>query len=266
MDHWKQLLEDELKLKGYSNQTINNYIYNISKYIASSKNPRNFLLSLIDQGKSNETVRSAGFSIKFYLKILKKEDPSIEEIISNLPNPKREKKLPEVLSKEEIHKMIKVTTNPIHRTIIQLGYASGLRVSETVNLKWSDLDFDRGIIHIKQSKGKKDRIVMLADKVKQSLNNLENSGEYIFKTNRGTKYTIRTIQKILESASKKANIQKKTTPHTLRHSFATHLLENGTDIRLIKELLGHSDLKTTLIYTKVSNREISKLKSPIDIE
>ena len=266
MEKWKKQLEDELKLKGYSKQTLKSYTYYVEKFIESQKSPREFLLNLIEKEKSNDTIRSASFSIKFYLNILKKEDSSIDQLILNLPNSKKEKKLPEILSKEEINKMIKVTTNLIHRAVIQTGYASGLRVSEIVNLKWSDIDSDRKTIHIKQAKGKKDRIVMLAEKVKQTLDSLENSGDYLFKTNRGKKYSKRTIQKILENAGKKAHIQKRVTPHTLRHSFATHLLENGTDIRYIRDLLGHSDINTTLIYTKVSNRDISKIKSPIDIE
>jgi len=264
MDNWQRKLREELKLRGYSNQTLKNYKHHIEKFLKSDKTPREFLLKLINQGKSNETIRSAGFSIKFYLNLSNKKDEEVSKIINNLPNSKREKKLPEILSKKEIEKMIKITTNLIHRAIIQIGYASGLRVSEVVNLKWKDIDFDRGLIHIKQSKGKKDRIVMLAEKVKETLETLENSGGWLFKTNRNKKYTKRTIQKILENAGKKANIQKKVTPHTLRHSFATHLLEKGTDIRYIKDLLGHSNISTTLIYTKVSNRDISKIKSPID--
>jgi integrase/recombinase XerD len=266
LENWKERLENELKLRGYSKQTQNTYCYHMNKFVKSGKTPREFLLALIKQEKSNQTLRSAGFAIKFYLNTLKREDPSIEQIIKDLPNPKKEKKLPEILSREEIEKMIKVTTNLIHRAIIQIGYSSGLRVSEIVNLKWKDIDFIRKTIHIKQAKGKKDRIVMLAKRTKQTLETLENTGDYLFKTNRGKKYSSRTIQGILENARHKAKIQKRVTPHTLRHSFATHLLENGTDIRYIKDLLGHSDISTTLIYTKVSNRDISKIKSPLDLD
>ncbi len=264
MENWTILLENELKLKGYSPQTFNSYKYHVKKFIESNKSPKEFLLQLINQKKSNETIRSAGFAIKFYLNILKKQDPSLSNVINSLPNPKRERKLPEVLSKEEIEKMIRLTKNIIHRAIIQIGYASGLRVSEIINLQWKDIDFNRKLIHIKQSKGKKDRIVMLANRVKQTLESLEKENSWLFKTNRNKKYTKRTIQKILENAAKRAELLKKVTPHTLRHSFATHLLEQGTDIRYIKELLGHSDISTTLIYTKVSNKDISKIKSPID--
>ncbi|MBU0980668.1 MAG: tyrosine-type recombinase/integrase, partial [Nanoarchaeota archaeon] len=121
------------------------------------------------------------------------------------------------------------------------------------------------LIHLKMSKGKKDRIVMLSQKVKEGLSNLSGLRQgYVFITNRNGKYTQRTIQKIIESAASKADIQKSITPHTLRYSFATHLLENGTDIRYIRDLLGHSDVRTTLIYTKVSNKNIRNIKSPLD--
>jgi integrase/recombinase XerD len=170
-----------------------------------------------------------------------------------------------VLSKEEIERIICVTKNLNHRLIIQIGYSSGLRVSEIINLKWCDIYFDRNLIHLKRAKGKKDRIVMLSLKVKESLMNLTfDKNGYLFLTNRNGKYTQRTIQKIIVNAAMKASILKRITPHTLRHSFATHLLENGTDIRYIRDLLGHSDISTTLIYTKVSNKNIRNIVSPLD--
>jgi len=260
-----RLVEEECKLLGYSPKTITNYIFHVNKYISSGKTPREYLLGLIENGKSDETVRLAGFAIKFYLTILTKDSSEILSVLNDIPNVKREKKLPIILSKEEIESMIKSTKNINHRLIIQVGYSAGLRVSEIINLKWEDIDFNRDTIHIKRAKGKKDRIVMLSLKVKESLMNLTpNTEGYVFLTNRGGKYTQRTIQKIIKNAAMKAGIRKNITPHTLRHSFATHLLENGTDIRYIRDLLGHSDISTTLIYTKVSNRALSKIKSPLD--
>ena len=223
------------------------------------------MLYIASQNKSDETIRSTGFAIKFYLNILKKDSPEIDSILKNLPNVKREKKLPVILSKEEIEKMVLSTKNLNHRLIIQIGYSAGLRSSEIISLKWSDVDFKRNVIHIKGGKGKKDRIVMLSPKVKKALISLDSEMEsYVFKTTRGGKYTPRTLQKVIENASKKAEIKKNVTPHSLRHSFATHLLERGTDIRYIRDLLGHSDMRTTLIYTKVSNRDLSRIKSPLD--
>jgi len=262
---WKKLISEECKLKGYSKRTIENYTHHVEKYLNSKKSPRDYLLYLINKNKSDETVRSAGFAIKFYLKASKQDLEIIEKIIEDIPNLKREKKLPVILSKEEIESMIYSTNNLTHRLIIQVGYSAGLRSSEIINLKWIDIDFDRNSIHIKRGKGKKDRIVMLSQKVKKNLQNISSEKKrYVFVTTRGGKYTQRTIQKIIENTAKKAGIKKKISPHTLRHSFATHLLEKGTDIRYIRDLLGHSDISTTLIYTKVSNRDLSNIKSPLD--
>jgi len=261
----ESIVVQECKLKGYSQKTVYTYLHHIKRYVLSGKLPRNFLLALIEKGSSDETVRSAGFAIKFYLNTIKDDSSEIQDILDNLPNVKREKKLPVILSKEEIEMLISSTKNMNHRLIIQIGYSAGLRISEIINLKWRDIDFDRNIIHLKRAKGKKDRIVMLSLKVKESLMNLTPNKEgYVFLTNRGGKYTQRTIQKIIENAAIKTGIRKSITPHTLRHSFATHLLENGTDIRYIRDLLGHSDISTTLIYTKVSNKNIRNIKSPLD--
>jgi len=262
---YAEIIINECRLKGYSAKTINSYVFYVKKFIESEKNPREYLLNLIDKSKSDETVRSACFAIKFYLNTIKKDSFGIQDVLSNLPNVRKSKKLPVILSKEEIEKLIFSAKNINHRLIIQVGYSAGLRISEIINLKWQDIDFDRSLIHLKNAKGKKDRIVMLSLKIKDSLMNLAPDKEgYVFITNRNGKYTQRTIQKIIENAAMKANIRKHITPHTLRHSFATHLLENGTDIRYIRDLLGHSDISTTLIYTKVSNKNIRNIKSPLD--
>src|SRR3990167_7405508 len=259
------IVVQECKLKGYSQKTIDNYLHHIKRFALSGKSPREFLLALIEKGDSDETVRSASFAIKFYLNTIKENSSEIQEILNNLPNVKREKKLPVILSKEEIESLISATKNMNHRLIIQVGYSAGLRISEIINLNWKDIDFDRNIIHLKRAKGKKDRIVMLSLKVKESLMDLTPNKEgYVFLTNRDGKYTQRTIQKIIQNAAIKIGLRKSISPHTLRHSFATHLLENGTDIRYIRDLLGHSDISTTLIYTKVSNKNIRNIKSPLD--
>ena len=261
----ESIVVQECKLKGYSPKTITNYLHHIKKFASSGKSPREYLLGLIAKENSDETVRSAGFAIKFYLNTIKKDSLEIQEVLNNLPNVKREKKLPVILSKEEIERLSSSTKNMNHRLIIQIGYSAGLRISEIINLRWQDIDFDRNLIHLKRAKGKKDRIVMLSLKVKDGLMNLTPNKEgCVFLTNRLGKYTQRTIQKIIENTAMKAGIRKSITPHTLRHSFATHLLENGTDIRYIRDLLGHSDISTTLIYTKVSNKNIRNIKSPLD--
>ena len=256
---WKTKIENEAKLKGFSKNTISNYIYHIDKFLTSRLNPKEYLLNLINTSHADETIRNAGFAIKFYLKMTNSETNI------DIPNLKREKKLPVILSKKEIKDMILATTNLNHRLIIQMAYGTGMRVSELINLKWQDIDFQRNIIHIKRAKGKKDRIVMLSPKIKKALNSLFIKKEgYVFLSNRKKKYTTRTIEKIVDNAKVKAGIKKKVSPHTLRHSFATHLLENGTDIHYIRELLGHSDIDTTLIYTRVSNKNIRNIKSSLD--
>ncbi|MFH1425173.1 MAG: tyrosine-type recombinase/integrase [archaeon] len=261
----EMLVSQECKLKGYSQKTIKSYLHHIEKFLASKKTPRDYLLSLIEKNKSDETVKSAGFAVKFYLKTIKEGSSDVENLLNNLPNVKREKKLPVILSKKGIEQLFIATKNINHRLIIQIGYSAGLRISEIINLKWEGIDFNRNLIHIKRAKGKKDRIVMLSQKVKEALQTFsQNKSGYVFITNRNSKYTQRTIQKIIENAAKNARIKKKITPHTLRHSFATHLLEQGTDIRHRRDLLGHSNISTTLIYAKVSNKDLSKIKSPLD--
>ncbi len=256
---WVNKVEDEARLRGYSPRTISNYMHHIGKYLRFGTTPREYLLHLIEEKKADETIRNTGFAIRFYLQVMGLEDDF------GFPNLKREKKLPVVLSKKEIGRMVLATMNVNHRLIIQMAYATGMRASELIDLRWQDIDFQRNTIHIRRAKGKKDRIVMLSPKIKKGLRSLsEEKAGYVFVSGRQKKYSLRAVQKIVDNARKKAGIKKKITPHSLRHSFATHLLERGIDIRYIKELLGHSDISTTLVYTKVSNRDLSRIKSPID--
>ncbi|MFH1506564.1 MAG: tyrosine-type recombinase/integrase [archaeon] len=265
---WSKIVTDECRLRGYSDKTIKAYLFFVEKFLDSGKSAREFLLDMIAKGYREETLRLTGFAVKFYLKVSRKGDLDVEEIIDGVPNVKREKKLPVVLSKKEIELMILSCKNVNHRAMIMLGYAAGLRASEVVNLRWLDVDFKRNIIHIKRAKGKKDRIVMLSFKVKKTLKRLVQDDDkqgFVFRTRLGGKYIPKTFQVIIKTAAKKAGLKKKVTPHTLRHSFATHLLENGVDIRYIQELLGHAQLSTTTIYTKVAKRDILKVKSPLDM-
>ena len=258
MANWKIKLENELKLRGHSKKTINAYSFHVKKFLDSGLDLRNYLLKLIKDGKSRSTVRCAGFAIKFYLKTIRKD------IDAEIPNISKEKRLPIVLSKNEIKKMIYSTNNFVHRLIIQLLYSTGMRSSELINLRFKDIDFDRNVIHIKLAKGNKDRIVKLSQKIKTELKKMNANNNYVFMSNRNKKYSSATLQKIISNTAKKAGINKKVTPHSLRHSFATHLLESGTDVRIIQELLGHARLETTMIYTKVSNKDITKIKTPLD--
>ena len=248
-----QKLIEELKLRRYSDQTNKSYIFIIKNFLDSGKTPREFLLSYSTKSKS--TMRSVYFALKFlYKNIL---DKNFEE---KLPLARKSLKLPIVLNKEEITEIIKSVNNIKHKLIIMFLYYAGLRLDEVRNLKWQDIDFNREIIHIKVAKGDKERIVFLHRKLIEILEiyGMKKDG-FIFISQRGGKYNKRTIQQIVKQASKKVEIKKNVTPHTLRHSFATHLLESGTDIRYIQQLLGHKNLKTTQIYTHVANRDIKRL-------
>jgi site-specific recombinase XerD len=246
-------LIEEIKLRKYSYQTGKVYISVIKEFLKSGKTPREFLISHSD--KSRSTMRSVYFALKFFY-----ENVLNEKFGESLPLAKKDLKLPIVLSKEEINRMIEVTNNVKHKLILMFLYYAGLRLNEVRNLRWQDIDFDRDSIHIKTAKGEKERVVFLHQKLKEMLEVCGVSKQgLVFRSQRGNKYNKRTIQQIVKNAGKKVGIKKKTTPHTLRHSFATHLLEAGADIRYIQHLLGHKDLKTTQIYTHIANKDIKKL-------
>ena len=189
-------------------------------------------------------------------------------IIENIARPRREYRLPNVLSKEEVKMLLNILINLKHRTMLCLLYSCGLRSGELLNLQPIHIDSKRNIILIKQSKGKKDRIVPLSSKILEMLREyyrLYKPQTYLFEgQNIGEKYDSRSLQLVLKQAVKKAGIQKPVTLHWLRHSYATHLLESGTDLRYIQELLGHNSSRTTEIYTHVSTKNIQQIKSPFD--
>lgn len=184
-----------------------------------------------------------------------------------LERPRKERKLPVVLSTEEIKLIFDAITNIKHKALISLLYSAGLRIGEAINLEIKDIDSKRMLIHIKQAKGKKDRYTLLSPvfiKILREYYKAYKPKKYLFEGQKGGKYSNASAQNILKEALKKANINKKITLHTLRHSFATHLLEKGTDIRYIQELLGHSSPKTTMIYTHVTETSLKKIKNPFD--
>ncbi len=185
-----------------------------------------------------------------------------------LARPKKDKLLPTVLSQNEVIKILQCTINLKHRAILGLLYASGLRIGELINLELKNIDIDRRQVHIQIAKGRKDRYVTLADSYIPLLINYLNSykpEKYFAEGNVATKYTANSVRAFLKRSCKLAGIRKVVTPHTLRHSFATHLLENGIDLRFIQELLGHARPETTMIYTHVSKKSLLTIKSPLDI-
>lgn len=257
---WKKILEREAKLRGYSRKTIESYIYFVRAFKRSGRPVKEYLLGLVDSGKSGSTVRLAAFAVKFYVKVL----GGGEDIA--IPLSKAPKKLPVILSKKEIEKMIQVTNNFKYRAIISIMYSAGLRLSELLNLKWADIDFKRKTIHVKNSKGGKDRVVMLSPKVAKMLKRMAKPmNGLVFVNRKGEKYSSRLIHNLIAKSASRAEIMKAVTPHTLRHSFATHLLESGLDVRYIQQLLGHSSVKTTMIYTHVSKKKVSSFRSPLDL-
>jgi integrase/recombinase XerD len=259
-------LKSELRLRGLSPMTVRNYSFFVQKFLKNSgKSPgevnqddAKLYLSSLFEDKSKNTIMLAAASLKFFYKeVLKKE---FEEVRI----PKKDKKLPSVLSKEEVKKIIDGADNLKSRLIISLLYSSGLRVSEIVKLKVNDLNLDENTGWVRSGKGSKDRIFTLSDNLKEEIREYLSgkNNEYVFSKDKPL--TTRNIQKIISGIRKRAGLQKKITPHTLRHSFATHLLEQGTDIRVIQAMLGHASLNTTQVYTHVSSDQIKKVKNPLD--
>ena len=246
-------LKEELKLRRYSDRTIERYTYVANKFLQSGKTPREFLLMY--SNKSGSLMRGIYFVLKFFHKNVL--NMKFDE---KLPLARKGSALPVVLGREEVQSMFNATSNLKHKLVLELLYYAGLRLDEVKKLKWQDFDFGRSIIHVKRAKGDKDRIVFLHRQLSKIIeeNGVKKEG-YVIISERGVIYNERTIQEIVKNAARKADIRKKVTPHTLRHSFATHLLEAGADIRYIQRLLGHKNLQTTQIYTHVANKDIKKL-------
>ena len=248
---------EELRLRKHSRQTEKAYLQAVSKFIESGLQPREFLLKYAN--KSRSSIRGVYFALKFFY-----ENVLSQKLDEKIPLAKNKGKLPVVLNKEEVTKIFESTINLKHRLVLMFLYYSGIRADELVNLRWEDIDFQRGTIHLKTAKGDKERVVFFHEKLKSFVEyfNLRRDG-LVFISNLSKRYDKRTVQLIVRNAAKKAGVGKRVTPHTLRHSFATHLLEGGADIRHIQKLLGHSNLQTTQIYTHVANKDIKKLANLI---
>lgn len=256
------------KLRGFSCQTVKSYVWHINDFFdfilkcrlnLSNEGVKSYLLS---KNLSNSSMRLKRAAIGFLFKDVLGKPISLEIV----PYQKKEKKLPKVFSKEKIKELIGEIDNLKHKLIVELFYSAGLRLQELIDLKREDIDFDREIINVRKSKGAKDRFTLLSSFIKNDLlkyySQYEFNSKYLFEGRKGGKYSKKSVQKILEVFGKRVGI--KITPHMLRHSFATHLLEGGTDIRYIQKLLGHSDLKTTEVYTHVSKKGLEGIKSPLD--
>jgi len=270
LEQFKQLIA----IENYSEQTQRTYYSAIKLFLehleklslekVSDKEIRDYLYLCTDERKySYSSMKQVIASIRFlYQKVLVKPIPEALNLRLRKPSTS-----PTVLSQQDIAKLIEATSNLKHKTILFLIYSAGLRLNELLELRIGDIDSEAMRIHIKSGKGKKDRYIMLSENVLVLLRKYYityKPQDYIFEGQKGGKYSPKSVQSIFKKSLKQAGIKKKATVHTLRHSFATHLLDDGTDIRYIQELLGHKRLETTQIYTHVSSYSINKIKSPAD--
>jgi len=268
-------MEELLLLKAYSPSTIKTYCTEFSQLLyllkdipvdtLTSERLRSYLLYCVtDLELSENVIHSRMNALKFYFEqVLHRDKFFFEEI----PRPKKKSSLPKVFSKSDIAKIFSKVENPKHLLMLKLCYGMGLRVSEIVNLKVSNIDSSRMLVHIEGAKGKKDRYVPLPQSILGDLRNYYKTcrpEKYLFEGQYSGQYAIRSVQIAFQNAMKKAKINKTVGIHGLRHSYATHLLEYGTDMTFIQKLLGHKDIKTTAIYAKVSNRQLGNVKSPLD--
>ena len=262
--------EQEMRLRNYSQKSIKAYLGCLRDFFDKSNGVSNspdfnfikqFLLKKLENGNSPQTINQYLNAIKFFYCQIAKSSIKID-----LKFAKRSHKLPIILSREEIMKIIDAINNPKHKLLISLAYGAGLRVSEVVKLKVKDIGLDDLTIHLKGAKGNKDRLTVLPEKLVDQIQgriSLKEADDYLFESERGGRLTERTAQKVFENGLRSAQIKKDATFHSLRHSFATHLLENGVDIRYIQGLLGHNNIRTTQIYTQVTSLGLKNIKSPL---
>lgn len=262
--------EQEMKRRGFSGQTIENYSSCLKKFFEQSvkDHPKNInendireFLGRFDEPNTQRAYHSA--IKKFYLICLNQK-----EKFKYIPYAKQSSKLPIVLSVDEIQAMFSVCENLKHKVILALLYSSGLRVSELINLKQSHIDYSRKIINVIQAKGRKDRQVGLTDSIVPLLDkyfSIYKPTEFVLNGQNGSlQYSARSVGEVIKQLSEKAGIKKRVYTHLIRHCAFTHMVEMGTDINLIQKLAGHSNVKTTLIYTHISDNLISKIQSPIN--
>jgi len=266
-------ISTELKIQGKSERTVRNYVYynldflkfvdKLPKQVTTDDIKMYLAFRLTDKGNDPATVALARSALRFfYDEILKRK------LTVDIKTPKKQRKLPEVLTKQEVRQLIASADNLRDKLLIEMMYSSGLRVAECVGLKKKDLNISDKTGLIRRGKGGKDRFFILSDKVIVDLNeylpSVEGSKEGCLFPGRKGNISIRCAQKVVQNAAVKAGIKKNVYCHLLRHAFATHLLEGGTDIRLIQELLAHSNLQTTQFYTKVSTKQLKQVRSPLD--
>ena len=264
------LAEKALKLGDYSEETIKAYLFQLRDYFNTKKTApeildqrflEQYLLNKKIAGWSAQTMNLSLNAIKFFYK---RVIGNLEKITIKLANVSH--KLPVILTRSEIAQVLSGITNFKHYLITALAYGSGLHLSEIVNLRVADLDFINCTIRFSQGKDKEDRLTIFPRKISADLQSLiagKSFNDFVFTNEQGSKLTPRTIQKFFASVLKKAGIDKGATFNSLRHTFATHLLENGTDLHCVKRLLGHVNVRTTQIYLNVAKSGLKNISSPL---
>lgn len=272
-----QQFRQQLVLKSYSPSTARTYSNEFAHFLKELRSVAADSLTLQrirdyleychrSRGLSENTLHSRINALKFYYEQVLGRQKFFWEI----PRPKKQRPIPEIFNQEEIASIINSVKNKKHKAMLMLAYSAGLRVSEVVALKTFQVDSQRMTLFISQSKGKKDRVVTLSPVLLVMLREYATAYKpkkngYLFEgASPGAPYSTRSLQEVLASAKKKAGVMKPGSIHTLRHSFATHLIEKGTDISMIQKLLGHNDIKTTLIYLHTSNKDLLRVMSPLD--
>lgn len=280
IEYCLQETERELKLRNYSPRTVRSYLTYLKEYlnfVVNLKKRENVIVGNIEMIKdflikkhedkySPQTVNLALNAVKFFYRNVVGISTPIR-----IKCAKKSLKIPAVLSKNEILRILGSIGNQKHRLMLALAYGAGLRVSEVVKLKIQDLNFEQNLISVQEAKGRKSRVTIMPKTIKDELKKFvfwRNKERYVFESNRvksarGRRLTTRTAQKVFENALIRTGVNRQASFHSLRHSFATHLLENKVDIRFVQELLGHKDIRTTQIYTRVSSNAIREIASPL---
>lgn len=263
-----------LRMQRYADRSIKTYTSHLTYFLKVSSTLKteditqrqleDFIIWLVEKKKVGQSYQKAMIATitKFYKEIFQRNIN-----LKHLYPKRKENKLPKFLTKDEVKKILDATENLKHKAILTTIYSCGLRLSEVLELKIADIKTLENLLLVRQSKGKKDRVVVLSPLLLELLRTYYKSYKpktYLFEGPEGEKYSERSVQQILKNALVKATVISPASVHTLRHSYATHLLENGTDIRIIKELLGHNNIKTTEIYTHITDVSRAKIKSPLD--
>lgn len=260
--------------KRYSTSTVTTYVNIVLfflKYVTKKHNAE--MTTRTVECFNYDFIASAGKSVSYQNQAITALKKYFEYIAIDVPfeleRPKREKKLPVILSMDEVKRIISAASNLKHKVLLSLIYSGGFRVSEVLSLRPTDIDQQRMLVHVRSAKGKKDRYTLLSARALAMLQeylDVYQPQEYLFEGKLRQQYSPRAAQEVLKLSARRAGIQKNISLHSLRHSFATHLLENGTDIRYIQTLLGHQSPKTTMIYTHVTHASIRNIRSPLDID